>query len=73
VIKMLVRVAPPTEQVSLWRIEKASSTGVEQMVMLHNETKDNIYRGWLMKRPSKRLGSRMWFSRIRKSLGRSLR
>ncbi|MGA8955235.1 MAG: hypothetical protein WB503_07580, partial [Pseudolabrys sp.] len=37
VIKMLVRVAPPTEtkQVSLWRIEKASSSGVEQSVMLH--------------------------------------
>lgn len=38
VIKMLVRVPPPTELVSIWRVEKASSSGVEQMVIVHNET-----------------------------------
>jgi len=37
VIKMLARIPPPTEtkQISLWRIEKASSSGVEQTVVLH--------------------------------------
>ena len=37
VIRMMRRVAPPTEKVSLFRLEKASSAGVEQMVFEHSE------------------------------------
>ena len=40
VIKMLVRVPPPTDVLTSWRVEKASSSGVEQMVL-----QDNVMQG----------------------------
>ena len=41
VLKMYLRIPPPADQVSFFRIEKTSSGGVEQMVLQHNVTEEN--------------------------------
>ena len=41
VIKMLLLVPAPTGVLSLWRVEKASSSGVEQMVLKNNVMQGN--------------------------------